>query len=77
MIRTLILLKALEDARGELVARRLWDTHRPSNVYNETWLESAWLADSLIAKLRGDRAAQGFQDDTPIREAMRPDGRKG
>jgi len=68
MIRTLILLHHLENARGELVARGFWDTRLPDNTHNAAWAESAWLADSLIAKLRGIRAAQGFKDHPPLPE---------
>ena len=62
MIRILTLLHHLENARGELVARNLWDDRPPGNIHNDGWLESVRLADYLIAHLRGIRAAQHFLD---------------
>jgi len=56
MIRTLILLHHLENARGELVARGLWDHDRPNNIHNAHWRQHCWDADELIARLRGVRS---------------------
>jgi len=66
MIRTLILLHHLEDARGDLVARRLWDHPRPGCFQNDNWFETVALADALIARLRGVRAADSFRDRPPL-----------